>query len=83
MTADIVAVDVREAARRMSVSPRTVTSLIARRQLPSRKVGRRRIIPVAALETFILGQTESSPSLRRTRKTSGKNKAAAIGNHQK
>ena len=49
----VLAVGVAEAARRLGLSPRTVASLIGRRQLASRKVGRRRIIPVAALEAFI------------------------------
>ena len=49
----VLAVGVPEAARRLGLSTRTVATLIARRELPSRKVGRRRIIPVAALEIFI------------------------------
>ena len=49
------AIDIREAARRLSLSPRTVATLISSQELPSRKVGRRRIIPVAALEAFISG----------------------------
>ena len=57
MTGEVVAVDIREAARRLSLSPRTVATLVADRKLPSRKVGRRRIIPVAALEEFIFGRT--------------------------
>ena len=36
-----LAVDIREAARRLSLSPRTVATLVARRELVSRKVGRR------------------------------------------
>lgn len=53
MQADLVAVDIREAARRLTLSPRTVASMVARHELPSLKVGRRRIIPVTALEEFI------------------------------
>jgi excisionase family DNA binding protein len=49
----VIAVGVTEAARRLGLSPRTVATLVSRRQLVSRKVGRRRIIPVAALETFV------------------------------
>ena len=49
----VLAVGVPEAARRLGLSTRTVATLVARRELPSRKVGRRRIIPVAALEVFI------------------------------
>jgi len=49
----LVAVDVREAARRLSISPRTLAALIARKEIKSRKIGRRRIIPVVALEQFL------------------------------
>jgi excisionase family DNA binding protein len=49
----VLAVDVVEAARRLGLSARTVASLISKRELPSRKVGRRRIIPVSELEAFI------------------------------
>jgi len=49
----VLAVGIGEAARRLGLSPRTVASLVLRHELPSRKVGRRRIIPVVALEAFI------------------------------
>jgi len=49
----ILAVGIGEAARRLGLSTRTVASLVLRRELPSRKVGRRRIIPVVALEAFL------------------------------
>jgi len=49
----VLAVGMAEAARRLGLSTRTVASLVSRRQLPSRKVGRRRIIPVNALESFV------------------------------
>ena len=48
-----IAVGIAEAARRIGVSARTLATLIARDELPSRKVGRRRIIPVSALEAFV------------------------------
>jgi len=48
-----IAVGIAEAARRIGVSTRTLATLIAREEIPSRKVGRRRIVPVAALETFV------------------------------
>jgi len=50
---DLVAVSVTEAARRLSVSPRTIATLVARKELPSRRIGRRRVIPVSALEEFL------------------------------
>jgi excisionase family DNA binding protein len=49
----VLAVGLAEAARRLGLSHRTVATLVLRRDLPSRKVGRRRIIPVTALEAFV------------------------------
>ena len=48
-----LAVNIPEAARRLGLSIRTIATLVSRRELASRKVGRRRIIPVAALEAFV------------------------------
>ena len=50
---DQLAVTITEAARRLGLSIRTVATLVSRRVIDSRKVGRRRIIPVAALEAFL------------------------------
>jgi len=50
---EVLAVNISEAARRLGLSPRTVAALVSSRELPSRKVGRRRIIPVVALEAFV------------------------------
>lgn len=50
---EVLAVNVAEAARRLGVSPRTVATLVARKELPSRKIGRRRVVPVRALEEFL------------------------------
>ena len=50
---DALAVNIPEAARRLGLSARTVATLVSRGQLTSRKVGRRRIIPVIALEAFV------------------------------
>ena len=49
----VLAIGIAEAARRLGLSPRTIATLISRRELPSRKIGRRRIIPVYALEAFL------------------------------
>jgi excisionase family DNA binding protein len=49
----VVAVGMSEAGRRLGLSTRTVATLVLRNELPSRKVGRRRIIPVMALEAFV------------------------------
>jgi excisionase family DNA binding protein len=53
----VIAVGMTEAARRLGLSARTVATLVLHRELPSRKVGRRRIIPVAALEAFVRGDS--------------------------
>lgn len=57
-----LAVSIPEAARRLGLSIRTVATLVSRRELASRKVGRRRIIPVAALEAFVSGNPGSGYS---------------------
>jgi excisionase family DNA binding protein len=49
----VIAVSMAEAARRLGLSTRTIATLVLTRELPSRKVGRRRLIPVAALENFM------------------------------
>jgi excisionase family DNA binding protein len=46
-------VDKREAAWLLSVCPRTIDNLIARRELPVRRIGRRVLIPRKALEQFV------------------------------
>jgi excisionase family DNA binding protein len=48
-----LAVDVREAAYRLSVSPRTIQNYVRAKMLPARKLGRRTVIPVRALENFL------------------------------
>ena len=48
-----LAVDTREAARLLSVSPRTIQNYIAAKLLPARKLGRRTVISVRALESFL------------------------------
>ena len=53
MIDNVLAVNIPEAARRLGLSQRTVATLVLSRELPSRKVGRRRIIPVVALEAFV------------------------------
>jgi excisionase family DNA binding protein len=58
----ILAVSVPEAGRRLGVSARTVTNLIRARELPSRKIGRRRVILVAALESFLRKDHETEPT---------------------
>ncbi len=60
----VLAVGLAEAARRLGLSLRTVATLVLRRELPSRKVGRRRIIPVLALEAFVRNERSEVPSVR-------------------
>jgi excisionase family DNA binding protein len=52
-TREVLAVPINEAARRLSLSPRTVATLVATRQLRSVKIGRRRLIPVNSLRDFL------------------------------
>lgn len=49
-----LAVDTHQAARMLSVSPRTIQNYIRAKMLPVRKIGRRTVIPVWALEDFLL-----------------------------
>jgi excisionase family DNA binding protein len=48
-----LAVDIREAAQMLSVSPRTIQNYVRTKALNCRKIGRRTVIPVAALEAFL------------------------------
>lgn len=48
-----LAVDTREAARLLSVSPRTIQNYISAKLLSARKIGRRTVIPLRALEAFL------------------------------
>jgi excisionase family DNA binding protein len=60
----ILAVGVMEAARKLGLSPRTIATVIARRELPSRRLGRRRLIPQTALLRFVQSD-HSTPSAPR------------------
>jgi len=48
-----LAVDTREASRLLSVSPRTIQNYIRAKLLSARKIGRRTVIPMRALEDFL------------------------------
>jgi excisionase family DNA binding protein len=48
-----LAVDIREAAQMLSVSPRTIQNYIRAKMLPARKIGRRTVISTRALEIFL------------------------------
>jgi len=53
-----LAVNVREAAAMLSVSPRTIQNYVRAKMLPCRKIGRRTVIPVRALEAFLRSDHE-------------------------
>lgn len=60
---DKLSVSIREAATMLSVS-RTIQNYIQARVLPGRKIGRRTVIPVRALELFVRND-HASPSRSR------------------
>jgi excisionase family DNA binding protein len=66
-----LAVSIPEAARRLGLSIRTVATLVSRRELASRKVGRRRIIPVAVLEAFVRDCPRSGRAARSSADSAG------------
>ena len=51
--AELLAVGVAEAARLSGLSRRSIHGFIAVKALRSRKVGKRRLIPIDALKTFL------------------------------
>lgn len=53
METRVLAIGVKEAACRLGVCERTITNLLTDKQLNSRKIGRRRVIPVASLQAFL------------------------------
>jgi excisionase family DNA binding protein len=59
-----LALGIVEAAKRLSLSPRTVASLIKTGELSSLKVGRRRIIPLSAIEKFLGRDHPTQPAAR-------------------
>jgi excisionase family DNA binding protein len=50
---DEIAISIPEAARRLALSPRTMATLVAQKAIPSRKIGRRRVVSVRDLEIFL------------------------------
>jgi hypothetical protein len=48
-----LAVDIQSAAKMLSVSPRTIQNYLRAKMLIGRKIGRRTVIPVRALENFL------------------------------
>jgi len=60
-----LAVSVREAAAMLSVSPRSIQNYVTAKLLPARKIGRRTVIPMRALEAF-LRTDQPSPIVARS-----------------
>jgi len=56
-----IAVGIREAAAMLSISPRSVQNLIRFKTLQARKIGRRTVISVRALEAFV--RNSQTPSV--------------------
>jgi excisionase family DNA binding protein len=50
--------DAREAARALSICPRTLHTLTASGRIPAVRLGRRVLYPLAALEQFIRAETQ-------------------------
>lgn len=65
MEPQVLGVSIGEAARCLGISPRTVAYLISRKELPSRRIGRRRIIPVSALHSFLARDHTTGASKQR------------------
>lgn len=60
-----LAVSEREAAQLLSVSVRTVQNFLRAKRLPSRKIGRRTVIPYASLVSFLrCDQAAAAPPKR-------------------
>lgn len=61
MDSNSILVSKREAACALGVSLRTVENLISRKELEARSIGRRRLIPRAALERFARRDHRTKP----------------------
>ena len=53
----VLAVSIREAARRLGVSPRTCWTLANRGELPTFRIGARVLVPVESLDEFVATRT--------------------------
>lgn len=51
----------KEAAGMLGISVRTVQNLITAKELPSRKIGRRRLIPYSALQALARRDADTTP----------------------
>jgi hypothetical protein len=57
-----LAVDIRSAAEMLSVSPRTLQNYLRTKVLRARKIGRRTVIAIRDLETFLRTDHASPPA---------------------
>ena len=57
---NLLAVSVAEAGRRLSVCTRTIFGLIKAGKLPAKKIGRRTVIRVVDLESFLNKSTKAA-----------------------
>lgn len=68
-----------QAAALLNVSVRTITNLLARRELVRRRVGGKALIPRTSIEAFLrkdhITQTDEQKEARRLRETSGRERA--------
>ena len=60
LTVEPLAVSIPQAAKMMSVCSRTVNNLIAAKELPSKKIGKRRVIGVADIQNFLRSDHKTS-----------------------
>jgi excisionase family DNA binding protein len=60
-----LAVSIREAAAMLGISPRSVQNYIRMKRLPARKIGRRTVLSIRALENFL--RQDQPPSSRAAR----------------
>lgn len=61
LSAQPILVPIRQAAELLGVSVRTVQNLITVKELPSRKIGRRRLIPYSALQALARRDSDTMP----------------------
>jgi excisionase family DNA binding protein len=53
MEGEVMAVSMKEAGRLLGVCQRTITNLVSAKELTSRKIGSRRVIPMSAIQSFL------------------------------
>jgi len=74
---EIACIGVGQLAVRLGVSRRTTKRIIARGELPSFRIGRRRVVRLADARRWLLGEVEPTPAIHRN-KPSGARQSDAI-----